>query len=111
MDGGESWRIVPRCDPSPKKLILAAAECAEDKDAPPPPELVLAWRVERWGAGSVFEGAIPVKLLTRMSVLSNIYNAFLSYKAGSSNFAKWAEMNPHYFAIVAEIREMRKQYA
>ena len=108
MDGGESWRVVPRCDPSPKKLILAAAECAEDKDAPPPPELILAWRVQRWGAAAVFDGELPAMLLNHMTVALNTYSAFESYKAGSSDFARWAESNPLQFAIVAEVREMRK---
>lgn len=108
MDGGTRERIVFGSDTRPKKLILAAAECAENKDAPPPPELVLAWRVLRWGAGAVFAGEIPARLLTRMSVAVNTYNAFESYKAGSGNFAKWAEMNPSQFSIVADVREMRK---
>ncbi len=111
MDRGESWRVVPLCDPSPKKLILAAADCAENVDAQPPPELILAWRIERWGAGAVFDGPIPAKLLARMGAAQNVYNAFMSYKAGSGNFAKWAELNPQHFALVAEIREMRKQRA
>ena len=117
MDRGESWRAVSLCDPSPKKLILAAADCAEgvtdENGVPvqPPPELILAWRIERWGAGAVFDGPIPAKLLARMGAVQNVYNAFMSYKAGSGNFAKWAELNPQHFAIVAEIREMRKQRA
>ena len=57
------------------KLILAAAGARKTKTRP---AARVGFGVARGtlGAGSVFEGAIPAKLLARMSVLSNIYNAF-----------------------------------
>lgn len=95
-------------DQSPKKLILAAADCAEF-DTPPPPELVLAWQVQRWGAPAVFAGEIPAHTLKLMAAAANVHAAFESYKAGSARFADWAQAHPTQFGIVADVREMRKQ--
>jgi hypothetical protein len=95
-------------DDNPKKLILAAAACAEDDQAPVPPELTLAWQVERWGAEAVYSGPIPVRLLRRMNASSNIYSAFMSYQAGMHRLADWARANPSPSRIVNEIRTMRQ---
>lgn len=87
--------------------MLAAADCAEDDEAPVPPELTIAWQVERWGADAVFGEPIPARLLRRMNVSSNVYNAFLSYQAGAHRLAEWARANPVHLSIVTQIRQMR----
>lgn len=109
MDCGTYWRVVFDINNHSKKLILAAADCAEGIEGSlPPPELVLAWQIERWGASSVMSGELPANLLKRMTAVSNTFNAFESFKAGSARFADWATSHPFYFNIVAEVREMRK---
>jgi len=87
--------------------MLAAAACAEDDEAPVPPELSLAWQVERWGAGAVTDKPIPVRMLRRMNVSSNVYTAFMSYQAGMYRLADWARANPTHAKIVHEIRTLR----
>jgi len=94
---------------------VAAADFAEgytDEDGnklPPPPELVLAWQVEQWGATAIFGShEIPVRLLRRMSNALNVYKAFSSYTAGSNNAAEWARSHPVYLDVVRHIRELRK---
>lgn len=53
-----------------------------DGDAAPPPELRLAWECERWhclpDTGAYLEQ--DYKLLTRMTALSNMYNAYSRYR-------------------------------
>lgn len=53
-----------------------------DEDAPPPPELSLAWKCERWHAlpetGAVVDQ--DARLMFRMSALSNIYNTLTRYR-------------------------------
>lgn len=90
--------------------MLEAAECAENDEAPVPPELSLAWQVERWGAGAIFPGPIPVRLLKRMNVASSIYNAFTSYLASSHRIVDWAKTHPTHFKIVKDIRAMRQEH-
>lgn len=98
-------------------MILAAAAYAEgdtdenDIPLPPPPELVLAFQVEQWGAEAAYGKEIPAQLLRRMGTCLNVYNAFISYVAGSLRAAEWAAANPVKFGIVAKVRELRKQYA
>lgn len=107
MDRRESRRPISGSDDNPKKLILAAAACAEDGE-PAPPELFAAWQIKRWGAGAVYSGEIPARDLRRMTVATNVYNAFESYRANAHRFADWAQSNPKSFEIVADVREMRK---
>jgi len=90
---------------------MAAADCAEDDTAPVPPELSLAWQIERWGADAVLPGPLPVRLLKRMSACLNVYTAFTSYRAGAYRLADWATANPSHLQIVTEIRLMRMQNA
>lgn len=56
-------------------------DCAAG-DGPPPPELRLAWQCERWktlpDAGGLYDQ--DYKTLTRMSALSNVYNAIMHIK-------------------------------
>jgi hypothetical protein len=56
----------------------------------------------------VIDGELPARTLHLMLVLSNVYSAFRSYKAGAHRLADWAQANTAYFNIVAEVREMRK---
>jgi hypothetical protein len=86
---------------------MAAAECAEDMDAPAPPDLKLAWKVERWGAAAVWGGEIPARILYRMNVCANVYAAVQSYQAGSNRLADWARVNPVYSRIVHDIWKLK----
>lgn len=104
----------PSCDGAicrgghyPKKLILAAADYAEDDNAQPPPELTLAWTLERWGALAM-NGELPAGLLKRMTACLNVYEAFRSYSAGASRLADWSESNPQQARIVTSVMQMRK---
>lgn len=114
MDCRKGERPVPRSGRNPKKLILAVADYAEgytdddDSPLPPPPELVLAFQTEQWGAPAVFGGQIPVKLLRRMSACLNVNNAIMSYKAGSHRLADWARAHPKQADLIVSIREMRR---
>ena len=110
MDRRTRRNSLRRSDDNTKKLILEAAASAEDPTASPPPELTLAWQVERWGAAAVIGDRIPARLLKRMTVSANIHTAFRSYQAGKYRLADWARANPLHTAIVAEIRLMRQHY-
>lgn len=44
-----------------------------------------------------------------MTAARNVYNAFVSYHAGSDRLADWSRANPVYSQIVTNIRRMRKQ--
>lgn len=92
---------------NPKKLILAAADYAEDNNAQPPPELTLAWTLERWGALAI-SGELPAGLLKRMTACLNVYDAFRSCSAGASRLADWSESNPQQARIVTSVLQMRK---
>lgn len=89
--------------------MLEVADCAEDDEAPVPPDLSLAWQVERWGAAAIIPGPIPVQTLKRINVCSSVYHAFKSYQAGSHRLADWARRNPTHYKIVADIRAMRQE--
>lgn len=60
-------------------MILAAAEAAEKTDATPPPELVLQWRMARYGtlprAGGLEDQ--PAGLIDRAETCANVYNAMI----------------------------------
>jgi hypothetical protein len=111
LDGASNFRTLFAIGHCPKKLILAAADCAENPDAVPPPELALAWRIERWGASANYNGEIPMRLLRRMAAALNVYAAFSSYQHGSARLADWARHNPMYSKIVWDVRAMREQNA
>ena len=110
MDRRTRWISLHGSDDNSKKLILEAAASAEDPTASPPPELTLAWQVERWGAAAVIGDRIPARLLKRMTVLANIHTAFMSYRAGMYRLADWARAHPLHAQIVADIRLMRQHY-
>jgi ABC-type phosphate/phosphonate transport system ATPase subunit len=61
---------------------MRAAVEAVDGDAPAPAELRLAWECERWRClpetGAYMDQ--DYSLLTRMSVLSNVYSAYSRYR-------------------------------
>ncbi len=116
MDRWRNHHVVQRGNQYPKKLILAAAACTENSEdddeerTPPPPELRLAWQVEQWGKEAVLgDGAVSANLLARMTAARNVYNAFVSFRAGSDRLADWARANPVYSQIVTNIRRMRQQ--
>jgi len=80
----------------------------DDNPLPPPPELVMAFQVEKWGAAAVFSGPLPVKTLRRMSACLNIHSAISSYEAGSHRLADWARTHPQQADLIVSIREMRR---
>ena len=85
------------------------ADAAEDDEIPTPPELSLAWQVERWGTEAVFGGPIPIRLLKRMTAAANVHAAMMSYQAGMYRLADWARSYPNYLKIVTDIRLMRQE--
>lgn len=91
---------------------MASADYAEAIErATPPYELSLAFQLEKWGVSAVWNGRVPFNLLKRMSAAKNVYDAFISYRAGMRNAARWAEQNPSALDIVTMIRELRERYA
>jgi len=90
--------------------LIGVADHAEDRDSPPPLELTLTWQIEKFGAAAVWNGRIPFYLLKQMSVAKNVYDALMSYKAGSNNLAQWSEANPGATALIAYIRTLRARY-
>lgn len=102
--------FISGSDYRPKKLIMAVADFAEDDQNPLPPELDLAWKVERWGVGAVFpDSNIPLRLSRRMNAALNVFNAFKSMQLGASRLADWARSNPHFSKIIHTIRTMREE--
>jgi hypothetical protein len=90
-----------------------AADCGEgllDIDGnkvPAPPELATAWRIQQWGAQTLYNEPLSAGEVARMTAAKNVYDAFISYRAGQSNVAKWASTHPQELEIVSKIREMR----
>jgi hypothetical protein len=116
MDFSTHSRAIRRSIDNPKSLALAAAAYAEGLEdeygnkALPPPELTLAWQVERWGADAVLGAVIPVRLLRRMNATTNIYGAFMSFELGKKRVVEWANRHPKEYEIVHEIRTLRIQH-
>ena len=89
--------------------MLAAAECAEH-GSHPPPELALAWSIERWHglAGVLWEQ--DAGLINRMQSALNIYEAYTSYRralASGLQGADWSHANPSAWAIIATVEGLR----
>lgn len=105
MDCQDDNATVPRGDVNPKKLILAAADYAENNTTQPPPELSLGWTFERWGV-QAYGADVPAVLLYRAATLLNVYNAFASERM-ADNLVKWAEQYPMYADTVTRVRKMR----
>lgn len=113
MGGVRGCRVVQRDSANPKRLILAVANYAEglreDDDTPckPPPELVLAWRIEQFGSEAVLGRVLYADELSKMTTCVNVYSAVSSFRVNSINAAEWARRNPSQLKIVSKIRELR----
>jgi hypothetical protein len=90
--------------------MLAAAECAEH-GSHPPPDLALAWSVERWQgfAGILLEQ--DAGLVNRMQAALNVHSAYSQYSQAVASGAKgadWASANPRAWAIIATVEGMKR---
>jgi hypothetical protein len=92
----------------PKKLILAAADAAEEQGNPPP-LLRKAWLCEKWGtlprAGGL-DDQDAAEFLT-MNTLHHVYQVMhAAYKAES--LAKWAEQHYQDYKTWVLVDELRR---
>jgi hypothetical protein len=88
-------------------MILAAADAA--KGGPPPPELVWAWRSEKWGLpngrGWLNE---PAGLVDRMSQALSVYSAAMLYETRKPGHeGEWARSHPEEWKVIQAIGELR----
>lgn len=68
----------------------------------PPEEVIILAHVNRFGAMAVFGRAMTPGELERLSMVDNVIRAYQSRKA-SGDWAKWAEQNPEYARLLAEV--------
>lgn len=88
--------------------MLAAAMSAEGK-AEPPPELVLAWRCDRFRALPESGGVLEQRagLLEKMDAALDAWSAWRSWTGRQAGHeAEWAERHPAAWITVQEIMEM-----
>ena len=85
-------------------MIWAAVAHAEDRANPPPPELIWAWRTQRYGPsrgkGWWHE---PAGMLARQNAALNVYEA---WKKG--NRMKWVDFVEQYPDLADVYREVLK---
>ncbi len=91
-------------------MILAAAECARNPKAQPPPELRLAWQAVSYHtlpeAGGLLDQ--PAGLLSRMTSLYNVWTSYRAYDRRNLNKAKeWIDANPDLYETVIRVNRMR----
>ena len=90
--------------------MIRAADCAVDKEIPPPPLLSLYWQCQRYGAlpeqGGLYDQ--PAGELERMTQLYNIYYAHQE-QARAHDGARWADDNPGLFRIIAKMYRLRNE--
>jgi hypothetical protein len=91
-------------------LILAAAACAEDRNAEPPRELELMWECREF-PGVLYEAgglaSQPAGLVRRMRTAYNVYQAVGAWRA-AKNKAEWCESNPEEWKIVQRVIVLRE---
>lgn len=94
-------------------MILAAADAAQDQ-GPPPEELRMAWRCEKWGMprgqGWLNE---PAGMVDKMTVALNVYNAFRAWRnrPREGELGKsWLKDHPEIRKIVFDVRDLRKKH-
>lgn len=88
-------------------MIVAAAACA-DGNAPPPPELELAWQMEVYHALPE-RGGLRDQVageLRRCNAASNAYRTMRAFRQ-SRDWAGWAQQNPEAYRLIAWILERR----
>jgi hypothetical protein len=83
---------------------MGVADHVFDKAAPPP-LLIQAWDVERYG-GNVFEMS-PADL-RGIRQATNYYNAIRGYTQAAGNTVPWSKANPDAWEFVAKVIERRK---
>ena len=88
-------------------MILAAADCAENKGSPPP-ELKLAWQTIQWGTLPEPGGLRDQRVgeLERMQAALATHDAISAWKR-SKNWAKWSGSNVRAWRIVRLVQELR----
>jgi hypothetical protein len=99
-------RLRTRQTLHPKKLILAAGDCATDDDCPPPRELIDAWRCNRYRALPE-SGGMRDQLagdIERMEAAETVYDAVFSwhrmfYDGIGGSVGKWQRTHRHYWRI------------
>jgi len=91
-------------------MILAAAACAEDSDAPPPPELAAYWRMKSYGLPPRTGGqdAQPAGLLDRMTAAANVYNAW-NAMTDAPKKGTWQRDNPAQWETCQKVYELRRK--
>lgn len=95
-------------------MILAAAECGENPQAEPPPELRLAWQATGYHALPEAGGLLdqPAGLLNRMTAAYNAWQAFDRYRRRDvSKHQQWVEANPELWNEILRIRKLRDEHA
>ena len=88
---------------------MAVADAAQDSNAKPPPEVIMAGRIKQWGdpwGGGWMSW--PAGLITRLTIAENVTNALQSaanVKPGQWN--TWAENHPGDAKIYDDILDLR----
>lgn len=103
---------------NPKKLIVAAGECAQfgPDEHPPPPELKLAWQTREYGvlpeAGGLRDQ--PAGLLDRMDAAYHTHRAVKAWARafyhGSGSFNQWAQKNEDVWRVVKEYHKYKEEF-
>ena len=109
MGRGNLRPVRDRGPARPKKLILAAADAAE-QSGEPPSELRYAWLCQTWGALPKSGGMDDQDAgqMLRMNALRNVYRVMrAAYEAKS--MTEWAEANYEDFKVWVSVDEMRRE--
>jgi hypothetical protein len=76
----------------------------------PPPELVLAWDVKRWGVLPDQGGIRDQRLgdLNRMRAALNAYNVMRDFRDTKLTWVEWMAQNPEGGRLVREVVKAQK---
>jgi hypothetical protein len=92
---------------------MAVADAAQDDSIKPPPEVIMASRINKWGdpwGGGWMDW--PAGLVNRLTVAENITNAMRSAgRAKPGKFGEWEKSNPHEAKIYHEMIGLRIKMA
>ena len=91
--------------------MIAASDAAKGA-GPPPHELQMAWRIERWGdpwGGGWMDW--PAGMIDKITAAQNVYNAQKAYQSAASagNTADWTKNNATAWKIVSDIMALRRK--